>query len=162
MLWNLLSVNRGGLWQTVIVVALLVIAGLLGYQVRQSQLQADAAPDIKESQGSASSSTTATSTPGNEAHHVFPVADLSDFRTITQSTLDLVNAGTLSDATNRIADLEHDWDAAEARLKPMNPMKWTEMDGAIDKVLRQLRAVNPDAQGCASALQALLAIINAD
>ncbi len=159
--------SRSGLLQTAIVVAVLVITGLVGYHARQSQLQARAAQDTQpESQTAGASSSaigTSTSTAsGNPVHHVFPSADLVDFRTITQDSLDLVNAGKLSDATTRIADLEHDWDAADARLKPTNPTKWTEMDNAVDKVLRQLRAVNPDAAACKSALEALLHIIDAD
>jgi uncharacterized membrane-anchored protein len=149
--------SRSGLWQTAVVVASLVIVGLIGYHIRQAQLQAPAVQEIQ--QGFQASTTTAS---GNVVHHVFPSTDLSDFRTITQDTLDLVNTGKLSDATTRIADLEHDWDAAEARLKPMNPTKWTEMDGAIDKVLRQLRAVNPNAFGCKSALEVLLQTIDAN
>lgn len=149
--------SRSGLWQTGIVVASLVIAGLIGYHVRQSQLHAPVVQEVQ--QGSQTSTTTVS---GNTVHHVFPSTDLSDFRTTAQDTLDLVNAGKLPDATAHIVDLEHDWDAAEARLKPMNPAKWTEMDNAIDKVLRQLRAVNPDAAGCKTVLKALLAIIDAD
>jgi hypothetical protein len=87
---------------------------------------------------------------------------LSSFRVIVQDTLSLVQAGKLADATTRVGDLEFEWDQAEARLKPMNPTKWTEMDGAIDKVLRQLRAVHQDAGGCRSALQTLLVVIDAD
>ena len=56
-----------------------------------------------------------------------------------------MKSGDLPGAKTRVADLEHDWDVAEARLKPKDPTKWTEIDGAIDKVLRQLRAANPDA-----------------
>ncbi|MFZ3233220.1 MAG: hypothetical protein WA194_06995 [Patescibacteria group bacterium] len=42
----------------------------------------------------------------------------------------------------------------------MNQTEWKKVDGAIDKVLRQLRAVNPDAAGCESALEALLSVLN--
>ena len=41
----------------------------------------------------------------------------------------------------------------------MNGAKWTEIDDAIDKVLRQLRAVNPNQQECKSSLDALLAVL---
>ena len=143
--------QTGGLIQTVVVIALLVIAGLIGYNWRQSVLRAAVA------------TSGATSTSGSSLiQHQGPLGDLSTFQTITQDTLDLVNAGKLADATTRVADLEHEWDTAEARLKPMNSMAWTEMDNGIDKVLRQLRAVNPNADGCKAALEALLAIIKAD
>ncbi len=143
--------GRNGLLQTAMVVAALVIAGLTGYHVRESALHAPAGakPD-------------GASTSTNQITNLGPLGDLSSFRTIVQDTLHLVQAGNLSDAKTRIADLEYEWDNAEARLKPMNPAKWTEMDGAIDKVLRQLRAVHQDAAGCISALGQLLTVIDAD
>lgn len=72
----------------------------------------------------------------------------------------LVNSGDLSGAKTRIGDLEYEWDNAQARLKPMNQAEWKKVDSAIDKVLRQLRAVNQDTGGCKSALEALLAVLN--
>ena len=53
--------------------------------------------------------------------------------------------------------LEYEWDNSEASLKPMNTTKWTEIDTAIDQVLRQVRAVNQNAATCKSSLEALLA-----
>ena len=51
-------------------------------------------------------------------------------------------------------------DTSEAHLKPMNAAKWTEIDGAIDKVLRAVRSVNPDTQTSKSASEALLVTLN--
>lgn len=149
------EIQKGGLRQTVIVLSVLVIAGVLGYVWRQSILHAPAAVP-------ASSGPTPTVSGSSTAPQPGPLGDLSEFRTITQDTLDLVNAGKFADATTRVADLEHAWDVAEARLKPMNKAKWTEMDGAIDKVLRALRAVKPDAASSRTALEGLLAVIKAD
>lgn len=56
----------------------------------------------------------------------------------------------------RVGDLEHEWDIAQSRLKALDQTKWTEVDGAIDKVLRQLRAVNPNSETCKTALKELL------
>ena len=47
----------------------------------------------------------------------------------------------------------------EAQLKPMNPTKWTEVDGTIDTVLRQLRAANQDPAACKAALEKSLAAL---
>lgn len=148
--------NRSGLLQTAIVIAVLVIAGLVGYHVRQSQLHQPAVDDVN-----APSSSAATTQEPDQMHEQ-PLGDLSTFRTITQDTLALLNAGNQSGATKRIGDLEYEWDNAEARLKPMNSAKWHEMDDAIDTVLRQLRAVHQDAAGCKSSLEALLKIIDAN
>ncbi len=139
--------NRGGILQTAIVLALLLVAGIVGYHVRHSQLQAPA---------SAQSSGTSTST----SQQVSPLGDLSSFRTITQDTLDLLNTGNQSGATTRIGDLEYEWDNAQAQLKPKDPAAWTLIDGKIDTVLRELRAVNPNVANEKSALEALLVALS--
>ena len=136
--------------QTAAVIAILVVASVGGYYYRHATLQAEiAAPVTANSQ----SSTAAT------AKHIFPAADIADFTTIVQDSLKMVNAGDLAGAKNRIADLEHDWDAAEGRLKTINPAKWTEVDNANDKVFRQLRAVNPTVDGSKAALEDLLKLL---
>jgi hypothetical protein len=70
-----------------------------------------------------------------------------------------VNAGDLSGAKSRVDDLEQSWDNAEAGLKPINPTKWTEVDGSIDTVLRQLRAVHQDPAACKAALEQSIAML---
>ena len=70
--------------------------------------------------------------------------------------LNMVNADNMSGAATRANDLEYEWDNAQARLKPKSLGKWTEVDGAIDKVLREIRAVNPSQQNSKSALETLL------
>lgn len=140
------DMGRGGMLQTVAVVALLLIAGITGYHFRRSALQGTSV-----NQGLNNS---ATST-----QQISPLGDVSSFRTITQDTLDLLNAGNQSGATARIGDLEYAWDNAEARLKPKNTAAWNVVDGKIDTVLRQLRAVNPHVANEKSALEALLAVL---
>jgi uncharacterized membrane-anchored protein len=136
--------QKGGLWQTVIVLALFLVAGGVGYQVRHAALQAEIAAPT-------STSGTATSTQA-----VSPLGDLAFLRTIVQDTLDKLNAGDQSGATTRIGDLEYEWDNAESLLKPRNPATWTLIDGKIDTVLRELRAVHPDVTKEKAALDGLL------
>lgn len=69
----------------------------------------------------------------------------------------MVNADDLSAAKARVDDLEYTWDNAEASLKLKDPNQWTEIDKTIDKVLRQLRAVSPQAAACKSSLEESLA-----
>ena len=145
--------SRGGLWQTGVVVSLLVIAGLFGYHIRQGQLQAPAV----NATNTQSSSTTGTSTP---AAQLSKLGDLSNFTTIAQDMLNFVIANNMSGANTSANDLEYQWDNAEARLKPKDPAKWTQVDGAIDKVLREVRAVNPNQQTAKSALENLLNVLN--
>ncbi|NRF92912.1 hypothetical protein HQN89_18190 [Paenibacillus frigoriresistens] len=131
-------------WQVAIVVAIMVLASGTGYFWRSASLQ-DALPQ-------ADSASTVQQT--------FPQEDLTNFRKITEDTLSLVQAGNLSAAKTHVTELETAWDDAQARLKPKNPKKWTEVDNAIDKVLRQLRAVHQDAEGCKTSLEALLNVLN--
>jgi uncharacterized membrane-anchored protein len=133
--------QKGGLWQTVAVVSILTIAGGAGYHMRQLSLQ-DADASMQSMTGSTS-----------------PLGDLSTFRTITQDTLDKLDAGDQRGATARIRDLETEWDKAEARLKPKDSAEWTKIDDTIDAALRQLRAVNPNAAKEKTALQELLGVL---
>src|SRR5581483_6375602 len=88
-----------------------------------------------------------------------PLGDLSTFRTITQDTLDKLNAGDQKGATTRSRDRETAWDKAEASLKPKSPAEWTKIDDKIDEALRQLRAVNPNPATEKTALQDLLSVL---
>lgn len=150
------ATERGGLWQTVVLVTLVLIAAGTGYSLRKSSLQED----------TPNSATAAVApTPGgsqtarSQTAQRSPLGDLSKFRKITQDTLDLLNSGDQSGATARIGDLETEWDNAEARLKPKNKAAWTEIDGKIDTVLRQLRATRPNSNSETGALTALLAAL---
>jgi uncharacterized membrane-anchored protein len=145
--------ERGGLWQTVVVVALLVGLAATGYFLRTSSLQQAAA-----AQDTATTPTGAPPAAGGSASpvHVSPLGDLSAFRVITQDTLDRLNGGDQSGATARVDDLELGWDNAQARLKPKDKAAWTEIDDRIDTVLRELRATSPDPNSEKAALTALL------
>jgi uncharacterized membrane-anchored protein len=97
-----------------------------------------------------------TSLAPGQATAQFPPADVANFRTITQDTLAKVQAGDQNGATARITDLETAWDAAQATLQPLNGTGWTVLDGQIDRVLRALRASNPDPTTETQTLTALL------
>jgi uncharacterized membrane-anchored protein len=144
------SKERGGLWQTAIVLALFLTLGGTGYHIRHAAIAAEIASPV----------TTPGSATSTQATFTSPLGDLSVFRTITQDTLDKLNAGDQSGATTRISDLEYEWDNAQARLKPKNGAEWTKIDGKIDTVLRELRAVSPNATTEKAALQALLSVLN--
>jgi uncharacterized membrane-anchored protein len=137
------AAGRGLIWQTVITVAVFIIAGVSAYYWRQNALQ----KQMKQP------GSTFTSKQNSEYS---PLGDLSVFTKITEDTKQLVIANNLNGAKTRVADLEYEWDNAQSKLKPMNSAKWTEVDNTIDKVLRQLRAVHPNQQDCISSLDALL------
>ena len=140
--------DKGLVVQSLITVTLFIIVGLSAYFWRQSQLQKETVkPPIS-----------------NESpNNILPVTtlgNLSEFKKITQDTRGLVVSNNIEGAKTRIADLEHEWDIAQAKLKAMDSKKWTEIDDAIDKVLRQLRAVNPVQKDCQSSLDALLKVLD--
>jgi uncharacterized membrane-anchored protein len=85
-----------------------------------------------------------------------PVADLTEFRTITQDTLDLVTSGDQAGATARITDLETAWDDAQSRLEALDETAWTFYDSEIDDALSAVRASNPDVAGEQQALETLI------
>ncbi|MGW5647931.1 COG4705 family protein [Saccharopolyspora sp. NPDC003752] len=136
--------ERGGLWQTIVVLALVLVVAGGGYFVRKSALEED-------------TSAPAAAAQGDRAASLSSLGDLGKFREITQNTLDLLNAGNQAGATTRVDDLETEWDDAEARLKPKDNATWRRIDGKIDAVLRQLRSTSPDPNGERAALTALLA-----
>lgn len=136
--------------QVVAVAVLMFALGVGGYYWRQGVLT------VQNSTPQAVSSGAATSTaPSSQS----PLGDLSAFRVITQDTLDKLDAGDQAGATTRIGDLEYEWDNAEARLKPKSSAAWSAIDGKIDTVLRELRAVHPNSVDEEIALQALLAAL---
>lgn len=130
--------------QVVTVALLFVVASVGGYAWRQHQL-ADAELIAKASTAAGQSS---------------PLGDLSNFKTIAQTILDSVNAGDWNGANSHVNDLEYAWDTSEAQLKPLDPAKWTEIDTALDKVFREVRAVHPNQQTAKPALENLLQILN--
>lgn len=146
--------ERDGLWQTVLVLALVLVAAGAGYAVRKSALQDEVAPD-RPAVAQANPRQASPSGP-QPAQRRSPLGDLSTFRGITQDTLNLLNAGDQSAATTRVDDLEIEWDNAEARLKPRDRAAWTEIDDRIDKVLRELRATSPSPTSEMAALTGLL------
>ncbi len=136
--------RKGIIWQTVITVAIFVIVGGGAYFLRHNQLQKEV-------------NNVSTSVSGQITS---PLGDMSVFIKITEDTRNLVITNDLNGAKTRVADLEYEWDNAQSRLKPMNSAKWTLVDNAIDKVLRELRAVNPTIDGSKSALDALLVALH--
>ena len=108
--------QTGGLWQTVAVVALVIVVSITAYHMRRNALDAETAdpPELTTPSGSA-----ATSNAGASPVKVTSaLGDLTVFRVITQDTLTKLNDGDQAGATTRISDLEHEWDTSEARLKP--------------------------------------------
>ena len=146
--------ERGGLWQTVVVVVLIVAAAGTGYAVRKAALQNDAASSVSAAAPATAGGPAALA--GGSAAPISPLGDLSPFRTITQDTLDKLDAGDQAGATSRVDDLETSWDNAQARLKARDDAAWTTVDDKIDTVLRELRATSPDPTTERAALTDLL------
>jgi uncharacterized membrane-anchored protein len=127
--------------QLVVVVGILLVLSIGGYGVRHQQLQQVATP---------------TNTAGGTSAPVGPIGDVSHLVAITTAMDTAVTTGDWTTANSRANDLEYAWDTEQAQRKPMNPAAWTHVDGAIDKVLREVRAVNPNQQTGHAALTVLL------
>ena len=125
-------------WQVAIVVALLLSVSGAGYSMRAAQLRNQAAASVS---------------PAN------PLGDLTAFKEIAGDMLRLVRAGDMGGAKARADDLETAWDNGQALLRPMNPEKWTLMDGAIDDVLRKTRSVKPAAGQSGASLEAFIHVM---
>jgi uncharacterized membrane-anchored protein len=156
--------RRGGLPQTVVVVALVLLVAGAGYAWRTSSLRAATTdPAIVVQAGPVDARSGSAAGPpaggGQQPAQRSPLGDLSTFRVITQDTLDRLNAGDQAGATARVDDLEVEWDNAEARLKPKDKAAWTEIDGKIDTVLRELRSTNPEPGRETAALETLLSAL---
>jgi uncharacterized membrane-anchored protein len=86
----------------------------------------------------------------------FPSTDVTEFRTISQDTLDLVLSGDQAGAANRATDLETAWDDAQTTLEPLDETAWTFLDSEIDDALSAVRDSNTDATAQQDALGALI------
>jgi uncharacterized membrane-anchored protein len=106
---------------------------------------------------SAPSTSPAPSVSPSSSGAAAPLGDLSAFKTIADDILKAVRAGDSAAAKSRAGDLEKSWDDAQARLQTMNPARWTQMDNAIDDVLKKVRSASPAA---AASLESLLALIH--
>ena len=84
----------GGMWQTAIVICLLVVASGLGYNWRHATLQSQAQnTHTQAAKESSTSGSILPASPSNQAaQKLSPLGDLSVFRTIAQDTLSLVNS----------------------------------------------------------------------
>ncbi len=167
--------RRTALVQTVIVIVLIVVVGLVGYRWRVNALDAEVAA-VAPAAVPAASTAVPTAPTGASSGVPAPVSsgapsplaasaslapsplgDLTPFVTITQDTLGMLEAGHQSDATTHITDLETAWDKAQAVLKRRDSGAWTGIDGKIDTVLRELRSTSPNPVTEKVALHALLA-----
>lgn len=81
---------------------------------------------------------------------------MSIFLTISKDTLALLTQNKTTEAVTRIADLEYEWDNAQAVLKAKDKTRWTTIDNAIDTVLKNLRAKNMDIQKSKTVLESLI------
>ena len=126
-------------WHLVVVGTLLLAVSIGGYVYRHQQL----AQEIVTS-------------PSGATGEVYPLGDLSNFTSLSNATLAAVNTGDWATANAHVNEIEFAWDAAQAKLKPMNTQKWTEIDGDLDKVFREVRAVQPNQQTSKTALETLI------
>ena len=86
----------------------------------------------------------------------YPPTRCTNYRTIAQDTLELVDSGDQAGAASRVTDLETAWDDDQGSLQPTDCQTWAFVDQQIDPVLSAVRASNPDTSSEDKALRALL------
>ena len=111
-------------------------------------------------QGSAFAATKSTKPAAATAKVKAPLGDISKFRTITADTLAFAKAGDLKKAEKRITDMEAKWDVYANKLKNKDKARWTQLDLALDRVLKELRAAKPSATTAVPAVQDMLTMID--
>ena len=141
------SRETNGLLHTIVFMALFLIISYIGYGYLHNKLQVEIS---RQTNATTYYQTTFTS----------PLGDLSNFKAITQDTLDKLNTSDQIGATTRISDLEYAWDQARSTLYAKDKAEWKKIDGKIDTVLRELRSVNPNIASEKSALNSLLLVFN--
>lgn len=95
----------------------------------------------------------ATKVHSSEAH----LGDLSALSTIISDVQAIVAKGDLAAAKARIKDFEVAWDQAEPSLKPLDPVRWGDIDSAADAAFSSIRAKSPDPAAVIKTLAALQA-----
>jgi uncharacterized membrane-anchored protein len=125
--------------QTIVMILIFVALGGVAFVTHQSQIK-------NEPQAMVSSNST--------------LGNLTEFKVITNDTLDLIKAGKGKESTVRITDLESLWDKNEPKLHPMNVKDWTKLDGQIDTVLKAVRATPQNPKTAESALVVLSNSLN--
>ncbi|NRD79969.1 hypothetical protein HPT25_21780 [Bacillus sp. BRMEA1] len=123
--------------QTIVVLCIFLVAGVGGY--------------IWRSETIASETNSSQATLGGQ---------LTDFIKLENNMLKDVNSHNFTTAKKSADDLEHQWDASEAKLRKIDGTTWTKIDGTIDIVLSAVRSSNPDANKAKSALNNSLSILN--
>lgn len=145
--------EKNPLLHVAVTLGVLALVSYAGYQWRSSVLAKESLATTNNAVVEAASDKATSTAAANKNPYL--LGDMTIFKTITTDTLNLATQGKMTEATARVADLEHEWDVAQSRLKPINKAKWTEVDDAIDTVLRELRAVNPNQTSSKAALEAL-------
>ncbi|MGI8811997.1 MAG: hypothetical protein ACR2IH_05655, partial [Pyrinomonadaceae bacterium] len=90
-----------------------------------------------------------------------PIGDLSPFRDIANEMLQFSIKGDAAATKARATSLETAWDTAQPKLQSANPQQWTELDTAIDAVLKDARSGNPLGSDTRRALENLISLIDA-
>ena len=111
-------------------------------------------------QASAFAATNTTKPAASTAKVKAPLGDISKFRTITADTLAFAKAGNLKKAEKRITDMETKWDVYANKLQRKDKTRWTQLDLALDRVLKELRASKPNATTAVPAIQDMLTMID--
>jgi len=133
--------KKSVLVQTIAVLGIFLVVGVGDYVWSSNNLAIAKAPQSDSSQTTLS-------------------GQLTDFITIENDMLNLVNSNDFTSTKTRADDLEHEWDTSQSQLKKIDKTSWTQIDGTMDNVLAAVRSKNPDAGKCKSVIDNSLSILN--
>jgi hypothetical protein len=88
------------------------------------------------------------------------LGDLSSMRKIVADTLDLVKAGNIKAAVQRITDYETAWDKNQAKLQKRDKATWTKLDEASDIALSSVRYPSATPEEMQRDLSSLIALLD--
>ena len=71
---------------------------------------------------------------------VYTAEETKNFKALAQATIEAIDANKEKEMVAKITDLETDWDAKEATLKPKDEPTWTLIDKQLDKGISAIRS----------------------
>jgi len=133
------------LTQTIAVLCIFLVVSVGGYITLSNHITADSSQSVESD---------------NQSQANKLAGQLSDFIKIENDMLNHTSSNDFASAKKGADDLEHQWDAAEPKLRKLDGKAWTQIDGTIDIVLAATRSSSPDASKSKTALNNSLGTLN--
>ncbi|MFC5452459.1 COG4705 family protein [Paenibacillus aestuarii] len=141
--------KKNVLTQTIAVLCIFLVVGIGGYIELSNHISSTSTAASSQSIGS-----------DNQSQANKLAGQLTDFIKIENDMLNNIASNDFASAKKGADDLEHQWDAAEPKLRKLDGKAWTQIDGTVDIVLAATRSSSPDASKSKAALNNSLGTLN--